>query len=300
MVDIKTLAAGTKSVVGESPVWDPQTNNLHWVDIIGRMIFTYHLGSGRLWVTRTEDFPTAIGMCRSPGKAVVAFAGGVSIWEIGSGKFERLAGLDDDPEGNRLNEGTVGPDGNFWVGTMQTNLNPDGSMRGMDRNSGAIYVVRPDGSSQRITGHKYGISNTLAWDEARGRMVFGDTLARTHYSVDWPIENPKEVNPEKWSVIRDWGYPDGSCLDADGYLWNARYAGGCLLRIAPDGSLDWRLELPATNVTACTFGGPDHATLYVTTATNELDEERLSDPNEGALLAMDVGIAGCPTYFFDI
>ena len=27
-------------------------------------------------------------------------------------------------------------------------------------------------------------------------------------------------------------------MDAEGYLWNARWDGGCLLRLAPDGEVD--------------------------------------------------------------
>ena len=39
----------------------------------------------------------------------------------------RLRSSNRDLPDNRLNEGRVGPDGAFWVGTMQNNLNPDGS-----------------------------------------------------------------------------------------------------------------------------------------------------------------------------
>ena len=89
------------------------------------------------------------------------------------------------------------------------------------------------------------------------------------------------------------GYCDGSAIDADGYLWNARFAGACLIRFAPDGRVDRRLELPVTNPTCCCFGGPDLRTLYVTSARFGLCPEQLArNPAEGALLAVDVGVAG--------
>ncbi|HZP20241.1 MAG TPA: SMP-30/gluconolactonase/LRE family protein, partial [Bauldia sp.] len=62
------------------------------------------------------------------------------------------------------------------------------------------------------------------------------------------------------------GGPDGSAMDSAGYLWNARYGGGCIVRVAPDGRLDRVIEMPVDNVTTCTFGGPDLRTLYVTSA----------------------------------
>ena len=227
------------------------------------------------------------------GSSLVCRGGG-GIWTIGTDRFEPFVRLEDEPEVNWLNEGAVSPDGDFWIGTMQTNLNPDGSMREMDRSSGAIHVVRPGGTTRQVTEHAYGIANTLAWDEERGRLIFGDTLARTFYSVAWPVEEIGLARPTEWAATEHSGYPDGSCMDAEGYLWNARYAGGCLLRIAPDGSLDRKVILPATNITAYTFGGPGFATLYITTATNQLDEVALSNPHEGALLALDVGVTGKP------
>ena len=290
------IAADHRTIVGESPVWDARRGRLFWVDIIGKAILSLNPENGLVETTPTEDFPTAIGLCESPEKAVIAFAGGVSIWEIGTDRFEPFATLDDEPEGNRLNEGAVGPDGAFWVGTMQSNLNPDGSMRDMDRSSGALYRVSPSGAVRRVTAQSFGISNTLVWDEPRGTMYFGDTLAQTLYRFPWPLTG--DYAP--WAVTKDHGFPDGSAIDEEGYVWNARYAGGRLLRYAPDGTIDRQLPLPATNITACTFGGPDRRTLYVTTATNQLAPDRLENPAEGALLALDVGVAGPPSYLFGI
>ena len=85
---------------------------------------------------------------------------------------------------------------------------------------------------------------------------------------------------------------DGRCR---GPLWNARWGGGALARVAPDGSLDRLVRLPVTNPTSCAFGGPDLATLYVTTARQGLSADRLAaEPLAGSLLALDVGVAGLP------
>ncbi|MEJ6388047.1 hypothetical protein [Gymnodinialimonas ulvae] len=45
--------------------------------------------------------------------------------------------------------GDGGPGGAFWISTMQTNLNPDGTMRDMDRTSGAFDRIGPNGSPRR-------------------------------------------------------------------------------------------------------------------------------------------------------
>lgn len=292
MAEIRIASEGGRDMVGESPVWDPRTGTLHWVDIIGKTINTLDGASGTVTRRQMQDFPSAIGLTADPEVLITAFAEGVSLVNLASGEVRHVATLDDDPEGNRLNEGAVGPDGAFYVGTMQTNLNPDGSMRDMDRSSGALYRVGADGNVDRLTEHSFGISNTLAWDEARGRLYFADTLTQTVHAIAWPIAPGAMADLSFFAQTTDHGFPDGSCIDADGYLWNARYAGGCLLRYAPDGSLYRRLELPARNITACAFGGPDHATLYITTAANQLTAEELEDPHQGALLAVDAGVRG--------
>ena len=89
------------------------------------------------------------------------------------------------------------------------------------------------------------------------------------------------------------GYCDGSAIDSQGYLWNARFAGSCLIRFAPDGRVDRKLDLPVTNPTCCCFGGPDLKTLYVTSARFGLGAEQLRrNPSEGAVLAVAVDVPG--------
>ena len=91
------------------------------------------------------------------------------------------------------------------------------------------------------------------------------------------------------------GLPDGSCVDAEGFLWNAEYGGHRLTRYAPDGRADRAIELPVTNPTCCCFGGENLDTLYVTSATPRGSAGRTLD---GALLALDVGVRGLPEAAF--
>ena len=55
-------------------------------------------------------------------------------------------------------------------------------------------------------------------------------------------------------------------MDSEGFLWNCRYDGGCVVRVALDGTIDRVIDMPAENITTCTFGGADLTTLYITTA----------------------------------
>jgi sugar lactone lactonase YvrE len=95
------------------------------------------------------------------------------------------------------------------------------------------------------------------------------------------------------------GWPDGMTVDAEDYLWSCHWGGWRLTRYAPDGRIERVVWLPVPQVTSCTFGGPDLATLYVTTAAVDLDEAtRARAPLAGALFAFQPGVVGLPEHSF--
>jgi sugar lactone lactonase YvrE len=80
-----------------------------------------------------------------------------------------------------------------------------------------------------------------------------------------------------------------------GCIWNAEYAGGRVVRYAPDGRVLQEIKLPVTQVTCAGFGGKNLGTLYITTAAQNLsDEQKAAQPLAGALFAIDVGVRGIP------
>ena len=107
MTDISILGGGQQYFCGEGPVWDSRTGILHRAGIVGRSILSLDPVRGKLFQTATADFPTAIGLGRTPSKEVVAFVEGIKIREIGSDRFEPFSFLSYEPEDNRLNEGAV-------------------------------------------------------------------------------------------------------------------------------------------------------------------------------------------------
>jgi sugar lactone lactonase YvrE len=91
------------------------------------------------------------------------------------------------------------------------------------------------------------------------------------------------------------GIPDGAAVDQQGYLWNARWGAGVLIRISPAGRLDRTVGLPVSQPTACCFGDDDLRTLYITTARYGLSRERLAmEPLAGGVFSLRVDVAGLP------
>lgn len=278
------ILPGTHCELGEGPFWDAPNGRLLVVDIIGKSLAELTAATGAVRRIATPDFPTAMALRRNGEGAIVAMASGVFLVDLDTGETKPFANPDPTP-GNRLNDGKCDPQGRFWVGSMQTNFDAEGKATPMDRNSGALFRVDPDGSVTRHTEHEIGISNTLAWTADGATFYFGDSLANTIYAFDFDAATGTISGRRPHTSGSPHGVPDGSAIDTDGCLWNARYGGGRLLRITPDGKVDREIELPVANPTCCAFGGADYGTLYVTSARDGLGAA--AKEADGAILRID-------------
>jgi L-arabinonolactonase len=278
------LVVDAKNKLGEVPVWDRVDQALWWVDIEGKLLQRYEEKTGR---TREWHLPERIGSfaLREQGGLVCAMASGLAFFDTETGELDWIARPDTNPR-NRFNDGKCDRNGRFWAGTMDDKLT---------EHSGALFRLDPDRYVHRVA-EGIGISNSLAWSPDDRTFYFADTLDRTIYAYDYDKHRGTIANRRVLADHKDQpGNPDGSTIDAEGYLWNAQWDGWRLVRFAPDGRVDRVVELPVQKPTSCMFGGPDLATLYVTTAVWDLQGEALArQPWAGALLAIDVGVKGLP------
>lgn len=283
------LILAAEDTVGESLVWDDRRNILAWVDIIGRRIHRLDPATGAHEVWPTPGRVTSIGL-REDGGAIVGLERRVALWDW-SGSFRTLCDVETGLSGNRLNEGVVGPDGAYWLGTMQNNIAEDDSPMEMTAATGQLYRLTADGRLTRLSDDRFWITNTFVWP-APDRLVTADTVVDTLFTY--------ELGPESLGNRRVFqagfgrGVPDGSCMDAEGGIWTARVAGGaCLTRTGADGEVVEIVELPVSWPTSCAFGGPDLDTLYVTSARFTMDAGHLAaHPLEGGLFALKPGVRG--------
>jgi len=179
---------------------------------------------------------------------------------------------------------------------MRNNVNCDGSAGEAGGAEGQLFRLDPDG---RVTVWRknIGIANTLAWSPDRRYFYFGDTLADVIWVYDYDSAAGSIENERVFLRAFGRGLPDGSTVDADGYLWNCRFFGGCVVRIAPNGTIDHVVEMPVKNITTCTFGGADRRTLYVTTAKIEAPP---GDRLAGGLYAIPTESRGQPENQFRV
>ena len=127
-------------------------------------------------------------------------------------------------------------------------------------------------------------------------MFFADTPDREIVAYDYDESNGTISNRRVHaSFQKEPGLPDGSCVDAEGGVWNAEWEGRRVVRIAPDGRIDKIVEVPTWKPTCCAFGGPELDTLYITTSRLMSSKDELSqDQHAGGLFAVNPGVKGVP------
>lgn len=278
--------------LAEGACWDVATQALYWVDIAGFKACRLQGGAQRHWQLHE---PVSAFIPTQAGDALVTLASGVHRLALDSPEQApalRLWCQADPVAGNRANEARCDPQGNLWLGSMQNNLDAEGGDLPLERRSGGLFRIDHQGRVAPLLAGQ-GIVNTLLWSDDGAWLYSADTLDGVIYR--YPLDAQGLPGPRQvWAAEHPRGAPDGSAMDADGYVWNARWGGHCLLRFAPDGSLDRVVELPVEHPTSCVFGGPDLTRLYVTSSR----QGGSHNPLDGAVLWADLGVRGQPCQRF--
>lgn len=271
--------------VGEGPCWDAATGMLHFVDVLAPALFRLDTKSLRL---DRFAMPAAIGSfgLAADGRAIVALRSGVHMFDFRTGRLDFVVHPEPDMPGNRLNDGKVAPDGRFWVGSMDD--------RPEKEKTGALYRIDPDGRSTKMRDGLT-VSNGLAWMPDGRTMIHTDSRQRFVDAWDYDTATGAIANRRTLrTMTEEEGRPDGGACDAEEFYWSAGVSAGVLNRIAPDGTIERRVELPLAQPTMPCFGGDDLKTLYVTS----LESARLGPVQAGTVVRFRVDVAGAPVARF--
>ena len=288
VASLPVCIAPTGDRCGEGAVWHAAHSAVYWTDINRFLIHRLTLTNRCVRTWLFDEPVTALTLTDRDDVLAVVLGSSVILWEPASDTRHKpifqLAGW----PSVRLNDGRADPRGSLWVGSMRNNVNPDGSSREAGGKDGILHRLDPD-AGLSVHRRDIGISNTLVWSPDQRRFYFGDSLANTIWSYDYDRDTGAIQNEAVFFAGFGRGLPDGSTVDADGYLWNCRYDGGCIVRLSPDGKIDRVIEMPVRKITTCTFGGADLTTLFVTTASvDAAPGERLA----GGLFAIQCEVSG--------
>ena len=269
------LVNAINCIVGEGPTWDAKTKTFWQVDIRGKCLYKIKDG-----VQEKIDLPQKVGCMAisETGRILVGMEDGVYWLDTMT-----LAHQPVQIKGDRFNDGKVGPDGAFYLGTV--------SMDG----KGALYQLK-NGLLTELFDGCY-CSNGLEWSADQKTMVYTDSLLYKLERFDFdPVSGTLSNRQTICEFPHEWGTPDGLTMDEKDAVWLALWDGGRLVRVdLKTGEILESVEFPCPKVTSCMFGEEDLKTLFVTTAAME---DVASYPKAGQTFAVTLPVGGRKIYYY--
>jgi sugar lactone lactonase YvrE len=276
--------------LGEGPFWHPLLERLFWFDILNRTMLS--AGTDGHIVDRIvfKDTVSAAAVIDRDTLAV-AQSGTLLRYDFASDSSTPIIDVEADLPGNRTNDSRVDRSGGFWIGTMG---------RRAEAGAGSVYQYKAGQLTKVIDSIR--IPNSICFSPD-GRTAYFTNAGKMIVRCPLDPETGRPIGPwEAFYTMDGLGGADGSIVDSEGFLWNARWGGGAVIRISPEGKLDQVIEVPGVTRVSCpALGGTDLKTLYLTTAREGMTpEEEEREPHAGSVFAIDVDVPGIAEPFLKL
>jgi sugar lactone lactonase YvrE len=275
-------------LLAESPMWLPETDELACVDIdagdVLRIDPAHPLAARR---SHVGDWVSAI-VPAGDGRLVAMTEAGACLLSADDNVVNVMLPAEGLGE-HRYNDAKLDRSGRLLFSTIlkTSPRTPTGEICGFD------------GSTRRTLLGGIRTPNSICFSPDGRTLYACDTAIGAIWRFDYADDGTVGEKAEFVPVDIGPGKPDGATVDADGCLWSARYNGGAVLRITPEGRVDRIVRLPVQQITSCTFGGPGLDTLFITTARQNLTATQLAEqPLAGSIFAVQPGVTGLPEPYF--
>ena len=245
--------------LGEGPMWDADSQQIIWVDILKGQINQVDL-NGNIGIPVLLDEAVGAVAQTESGNLIAATPSGLVDIE----KSKIVCQLPNQDPNLRMNDGKADPSGRFVGGTM--------TFGDPEPKAGSLWSFGPEGVQCILDGVT--ISNGLDWSDDGKSMFYIDTPTQRIDSFDYDLDTGRIGNRRTLIEIPvSMGSPDGMCVDAEGGIWVALWGGGSVIRIV-DSKIVEIIEIPTPQVTSVAFVGADLDQLVITTASIGLKEQQ--------------------------
>jgi len=206
------LIADCKNRVGEVPVWSARDRKVWWIDVRQPRIQSFDPETGAVETFLTGGKALGSYAIRKAGGFMLAQEDGLYGFDVKTGERTLLADTERNLPDNRLNDGRCDRKGRFWFGSMNDKQRAD---------DGSFYSIDPDLSVAKWFDG-INIPNGVCFSPDDRTMYFADTPKKMIWAFDFDIDEGRISNRRVFADLADApGRPDGSTVDAEGYLWNA-------------------------------------------------------------------------------
>jgi L-arabinonolactonase len=292
------LVVDGRHVLGEGIIWNDRTGRLLWTDIERSELWSHDPASGLLKRWPLPERLCSMALTLDDDRLLLALASGLAFLDLPTGELTRICEVEAHLPSTRLNDGRVDRQGRFVFGAFNQADDPKHPI-------GGFYRLNRDLSLERLPLGGVAIANSICFsldgrtmyycDSATGEIRCCDYDPADGASGGGAVANLRVFAPADAAP----GDPDGATIDAEGYLWNARWGGAQVVRFAPDGRVDRVLALPAPQPTCVAFGGANLDVLYVSSATQGMAPDALAAASaSGGVFALALDVRGLPEQRF--
>ena len=289
------LALDCGCELGEGIVWCDRTGTAYWTDVHRCTLWQWQVADQDVRRWSLPDRLGSLALCES-GRLLLALAKGLYLAELPVSEsapiLRLLTAVDADKSQLRTNDGRADRAGKFVFGTL--NEHPARAPLGSFYQFSMRYGLR------RLDLGGVAIPNSICFSVDGRTLYYCDSLSAQIMACTYDSESADVSDVRVFAEIGEGG-PDGSVIDADGYLWNAQWGGFRLVRYDPNGMVDRQIELPVPQPSCLAFGGENFQEIFITSAREGLSAEELERwPGSGGVFrAQADGLRGLPESRFD-
>lgn len=266
-----TIAAHVRNELGECPLWCERTRRLYWTDIEGRELLAMQEDSEEISRWSLPERLGSFALNDEENVLLMGFESRLGYYDLQNGIFTLIA-ASPGARGTRINDGRCDRAGNFVFSSMHDG-NPLQAIGKFYRLNAATL------ETETLSLPAVAIPNSICFSPDGCTMYYSDSMQGRIFCCDYPSLSNQRIFTE----VEGDGAPDGSCIDAQGYLWNAEWGGSRVVRYSPTGEMHSSLSAPAIQTTCPVLGGSSLNTLFCTSARVGLAEPTNYD---GALFSI--------------
>jgi len=225
-MDTCDLVVDDHHELGEGVQWCDRTRRVYWTDIEGKRLHRLDPRDGGHISWAMPERLANFALTEAENILLIGLASRLAWLDLSSGAVTTIMEIEPDLPRTRLNDGRCDRQGRFVFGTMD-----DG---GSERTAiGSFYRLNADLTLERLPLPKVAIPNSICFSLDGSAMYFCDTVDKLIYRWDGYSSGERGAITLFADVRHAPGSPDGSAIDADGYLWNAVWGAGQVLRYGP-------------------------------------------------------------------
>ena len=277
-------------MLGEGILWVPSHNSIYFVDIKKKRILILNIKSNKKKIIKIDKEIGFLSQIKN-NTFLLGLKSELRIINIRNRKILKSIKIEDDKPLNRINDGKTDLKGRLWFGTMD---NPERKIK-----NGSLYCLDKKLKLHKVD-KKYYITNGPAFIN-NDTFLHTDSGLKTIFKIkiNKKFKIIKKIKFLKFSKKE--GSPDGMTIDSKKNIWICHYGGACITVYNLKGKRIHKVNLPAKNITNCTFGGNHKNEIFVTSALKGMKKNEIKKYNlSGSLFNIKTNIKGVISKPFSI